>query len=287
MKWYWINDKEPDENGDIELRIDNAQGQRVSGFKGKTEAEVLVKLADSQVNANLRIAGLMKPDKSGRQTVTQEAKTLTSEDRLRLSEQITDPERVVEAVEEIVTARMGITPERVGGTLANMSREQQDQYFAQEAGAFRTNTPDFYPTVANRDALFAYLQQQGWDLTRNNLALAYSMLNEQGSLTPWPSDEERETERHFIASQQQPPNGTDNGGTNGAATAEPAPPPSTRARTVSISSGLRGTDATALPPKPPKLTPRYTRADIEKMGRAEFNEKLQNERGFRELVNAM
>ena len=69
MRWYWMNDKEPDENGDIELRIVNNENERVSGFKGKTVDEILEKIADSQVFANLRIAELQKPDKSGREPV--------------------------------------------------------------------------------------------------------------------------------------------------------------------------------------------------------------------------
>lgn len=286
MRWYWMNDKEPDENGDIELRIVNNENERVSGFKGKTVDEILEKIADSQVFANLRIAELQKPDKSGREPLRQEPKKLTPEDRLRLSADITDPERVVEAVEEIVTAQMGITPERVGNKLAQMSQQEIDRYYAEESGAFRYSTPDFYPVPQNRDALFGYMKEQGWDLTRNNLGLAYRILNEQGSLVQWPSDEEREKERNFIASQMNPPRASNgNGGTNGAA-AQPAPPP-TRARNVSISTGLRNSDASETRPRPPKLAPKYTRADIERMGRAEYNDKLQNEPGFREAVNAM
>jgi len=284
MQWYWLNDKQPDENGDYELRVDTDKGERQSSFKGKTTEEAFEKMTDAYVHLTLKLAGQPKPDRSVRQPLKQETKNITPEDRLRLSEQITDPEKVVEAVEEIVTARMGITPERVGSHLATMSKEEQDKFYAQESVAFRVNTPDFYPVPQNSDALFAYLKQQGWELTRNNLAIAYEMLREQGQLVSWPSDEERETERNFIAAQYNPPN---SGRPNGAATAQQAPPPNTRPRQTSISTGLRNSDASATPPRPVKLAPKYTRADIERMGRAEYNDKLASEPGFRDLVNQM
>ena len=289
MRWYWDNDKQPDENGNLKLVIVNAQEKVVSTFLGKDEDEMIGRLADSQVHANQKIATMMKPDSSGKEPLRQETKQLSPADRLRLSDDMTNPERVVEAVEEIVSARMGITPERVGSRLAKMDAAEQDRYFGEESKAFRLENPDFYPVTENRDAVFAYLKENQWDLTRNNLALAYQLLNDQGKLTPWPSDEEREQERNFIAAQAQPPNGTKQGG-NGAATAvaePPAPTPNARPRATSYSTGLRNADASATRPQPVKPSPKYTRADIERMSRTEFADKLRSEPGFKQLVDAM
>lgn len=276
MQRRWLNNKEPDENGDYILVIENSKGGRISTFKGKTLEEVAEKLADSQMSANEEIIRLRKPD-AARPKQKIEPKPLSPADRLRLSSEITDPERVVEAVEEIVTARQGISPDSLGARLSKMDQDQQDEFYAAEAKAFRDEHPEFYPVPQNRDALFAELRANGWDLTRNNLAIAFQTLLDRDEMILWPSDngenEASNNQPHLVEPQVKP---------NGQATAQP---PSPRPR--SVSTGIRASDASALPPTPIKKTAKYTRADIEKMSRSEFAEKLRNEPGFRQQVDAM
>jgi hypothetical protein len=282
MQRRWLNDKQPDENGDYILVIENSAGARVSTFKGKSIDEVAEALADSQVHANREINRLRKPD-AGRQQLRVEPKDITPADRLRLSSEITDPASVVEAVEEIVTKRTGIAPNKLGAEFSRMSREDQDQYFGQEAQAFRDEHPDFYPVPQNRDALFEELRANGWDLTRNNLALAFQTLKDRESLIPWPDDSQEQLPQEPTPAPQ--PAYTYNGGNgsaNGQTTANPAPSPRPR----SVSTGLRHSDASASAPPPPQKK-KYTRADIERMSRAEYNERLRNEPDFRRQVDAM
>jgi hypothetical protein len=286
MQKKWLNDKQPDENGDYILVIENSNGARVSTFKGQSIDDVLETVADSMVSANREISRLRKPD-AARPGLKVEQRSLTAADRLRLSSDITDPERVVEAVEEIVTARQGISPDRLGAKLSQMDSDERDAFYAAEAKAFREDHPEFYPVPQNRDALFEELKANGWDLTRNNLSIAFQTLWERGDMIPWPDDSGNNP-------PPPQPNPADDGGIhavqpspaapNGRTTPQPAPIP--RAR--SVSTGLRNADASASAPAPPKKAPmKYTRADIDKMGRAEFNEKLRNEPGFRDFINAM
>lgn len=282
MQKRWLNDKQPDENGDYVLVIENASGARVSTFKGKTMDEVAEALAESQVHANREISRLRKPD-AGRQQVRVEPKDITPADRLRLSNEITDPASVVEAVEEIVTKRAGIAPNKLGAEFGRMSREGQDSYFGQEAQAFRDEHPDFYPVPQNRDALFEELRANGWDLTRNNLAIAFQTLKDREALVSWPDDTQEQLPQEQIPALPQPAyiNGG-NGYANGQPTAQPAPSPRPR----SVSTGLRHSDASAFPPPPPRPK-KYTRADIERMSRAEYNDKLRSDPDFRRQVDAM
>ena len=189
MEYKLLNNGEPNADGFIEATIESSEGKRVSTFKGKSEREIIERLLESQVNANREIARLRKPD-AARPQLKVQPKELTAADRLRLSTEITDPNRVVEAIDEIVTAKQGVSPDKVGSEFARMNRVEQDSFYATEAQAFRDEHPDFYPVPQNRDALFEELKANGWDLTRNNLAIAYATLVDRGDMIPWPSDQQ-------------------------------------------------------------------------------------------------
>ena len=267
----WLNDRQPDENGDITAVILNENGGRVSTFKGTTIEEVADKLLDNQLKANAAIARLKQPDK-GKPPQQSEPKQLTPDDKLRLAGQISDPEKVVEAVTEIFTAAAGTTPDKIG---KRMSQQEASDYYAAEARAFVAAHPEYISSDRNRDALFDELKANGWDLTRNNLAIAFETLKEREDLELRPQSDEEE-----------PPQST--GGASGGtpAPAQPTPEPKPLPRPRSVATGIRSSDATALAPPPPKKQ-KYTRADIELMSRAEYQHKLANEPGFRQQVDAM
>jgi hypothetical protein len=284
MPLRWLYDKQPDENGNFTLQIETTSGARVSTFTGKSIEEVAERAAASQEEANITISNLRRPD-TGKQGIRiQPPREVSPADRLRLSTEITDPYRVVEAVEEIVTARQGISPDKAGAEFARMSNQEQSAYYLEEAQAFAAANPDYYGVPQNSDALFKELFTNKWPITRNNLALAFERLKARGEMIPWPSpnaDEEESEELETVPPQPRYTNGHTNEPPNGR-TAQPAPAPRPR----SISTGIRNTDATALPP-PPVRKAKYTRADVENMSRAEYNEKVQNDPEFRRQVDAM
>lgn len=272
MKYEWLNDGEPDENGDYIAVIENASGARISTFKGKTYKEVADALLHSQANANREISRLRRPDRARiPQPLKTETKELTSADKLRLSTEITDPDRVVEAVTEIVTHAQGASPREITTRLANMTDEQRDQYYKDEAVAFMKDTPDYYPVQQNRDKLFGALKDSQLDLTRNNLTLVFQTLQDQGELIAWPAE---------------PTDGPKQNGQMREESPEPNPPsPTNTSRPRSVSTGIRSSDASASPPPPP--TPKkITRADIERMSRAEYQERLRDP-AFKKAVDAL
>ena len=279
MEYKLLNNGEPNEEGLIEAVITNTEGRQISHFKAKTKDELIETLLESQVNANREIGRLRKPD-AARQPIRVEPKVLSPADRLRLANEVTDPNRVAEAIEEVVTARMGISPDKLGAEFARQSRAEQDAFYGGEAQAFINETPEYYPVQQNSDTLFNELRARGWDLTRNNLAIAYQNCLERGALIPWPSEqhEEEVEELHGQPAAARNGNGTPNG--SQAPTAY-----SPRPRTIAT-TGLRSSDASALPPPPPKPQ-KYTRADIERMSRSEFNDKLLSDPNFRRQVDSM
>ena len=283
MEWKWLNDGQADDNGDYILQIVNAKGNPVSTFKGKTPHKV----AESAANANIQATEFIrtrKPD-AGRPTLRVEPRQLTPADRLRLSSDITDPEKVVEAVAEIVTAQQGISPANAGKKFADMDQGERDAYWLAESKAFTELHPEYYPVPQNRDAVFAEMRANGWDLTRNNLSIAFQTLWDRGDMIPWPDDSGESTPNPSDSNEDEG-NGSPAIATppNGRPTPVPAAP-SPRPRTVA--TGLRNADASASAPAAPRQkTPRYTRADIERMSRQEFNDKLAFEPGFREWYNS-
>lgn len=284
MESKWLNDKQPDENGDITAVVENSEGVQVSIFKGKTIEEVAEKLLIGQTQANREISRLFKklrPDQ-GRKPLKQQTKVLSTDDKFRLASEMSDPDKVVGAVQEIVNSTGKVPLEQIAEKALENDQKQSDEFYAAEARAFREEFPEYYNTDKNRDALFDELKANGWDLTRNNLAIVYNTLKEREELEPWPVE------------GATPIEGNREGGNSAPATApvpiavpngkpEP-PPPSPRPR--SIATGLRNSDASALPPPPPRKK-LYTRADIEMMSRTEYTRKLQEEPGFRQQVDAM
>jgi hypothetical protein len=148
-----------------------------------------------------------------------------------------------------------------------MTDDDRDQYYKDEATAFVQATPDYYPVQQNRDKLFAALKDNQLDLTRNNLALVFQTLSDQGELIAWPSEA---TDGPVKPNGQPEPN---------------SPPSPTITRPRSVSTGIRSSDASATAPPPP--TPKkITRADIERMSRAEYQERLRDP-AFKKAVDAL
>lgn len=284
MQPKWLNDAEPDEHGVITAVIENTQGQRISTFKGSTVKEVADKILESQANANREIARLRRPDQSkGPKPLTLQPKELTPADKLRLATEITDPEKVASAVTEIVTASQGAPPHAVAQAASSTVGTMSDEYYRQEAQAFRDANPDYYPTPENQRKIFAALEANKIDLTRNNLTLVFQALQDQGELElePLPNPEDG-TESELPAM----PNGQVREAQPPPETNSPSPTVVTRPRSVSVSTGLRPSDASGMKPKPP-APKKITRAELEAMSRVEYENRLRTEPGFRQQVDAL
>ena len=164
-----------------------------------------------------------------------------------------------------------------------MTREEQDTYFCARPWPSVKKTPTF--TLCRKTAkLFEELKANGWDLTRNNLELAFETLKEQRRFVPLAGRLSR----------------TNTPGTNpGIRRTQPVyidgamDPRMDRQQLKQLP--LRDLAAyrrdygirclRVRPPRPRKK--KYTRADIERMSRADYNEKLRSGPEFRRQVDAM
>jgi hypothetical protein len=274
IEWIHDDDLGLSEDGEYEVILKNAKGNRISTFKGPNLKVVTDKALKAQIIANQEMNKLRQPDRA-RVPGKIEPRTITDADRLRLSTDITDPEKVVETVTEIITAQQGVAPAAAGKRFANMDQKERDEFYAAEATAFAKAHPDYYPVPQNRDALFDELKANGWELTRNNLAIAYQTLMDREEMIPWPIE---------TGEQNPPPTNGAEAHPNGQANTGPTPAPSPRPR--SVATGIRNGDASASAPTPPKKQ-KYTREDIERMPRAEYNDKIRSDPEFRRQVDAM
>lgn len=258
----------PDDNGEFTLEIVNSRGNRVSTFKGHSMIEVNEKMAEAQVQANRQLGRLMTPDKGRPQPFQATPQAISEADRLRYSTSITDPAKVVEVIEEVVTRKQGAAPNKMAERVATFDQEAANRYYTQEAEAFVNSHPDYYPTPENQKRIFAELERRGYDLTRNNIAIVYEALADDGQMDMWPDGQ---------------PGPDDEAAPPSAAPVLPMPsPPKPAVR----SSGLRARDASAMKPPPVKPKPLVTREQLERMGRQEYEDKLRDP-VFRRAVDAL
>jgi hypothetical protein len=196
---------------------------------------------------------------------------------MRIASEITDPEKVVDAIAEA----MGASP--LGKRFSDMDEEEQNAYYLAEAEAFKAATPLYYPVQQNQELLIKELERRRIDLTRNNLSIVFQTLWDEGKMIAWPqADSDEEESGEPGPAQATPPNGASSSVSN--RTPEPnSPPPTSRPR--NISTVIRSSDASGSAPPPP-VKKKVTRADIEKMSRAEYTDALRNP-DFRKQVDAL
>lgn len=263
----------PDENGNYTLQYETEDGQRASTFKGKSMLEVAKALSKSQIEATKSLGKLLRPDKGREVPLRVEPKSLSPAEKLRLSSDILDPDKIEDAVMEIVTAKTGVAPSAMAERVGNLDQRDADAYYRAEAQAFLEEHPEYYPVQQNQVMLFNALEARGYDLTRNNLGIVFNQLLNEGKMVHWPSDD---------ATAESGGGATPDDSRASARGLEPAANGAPR----SISSGLRSSDANGMKPQPPKPKPLVTRAEVDRMSRAEYNERLRDP-AFRKAVDAL
>jgi hypothetical protein len=152
----------------------------------------------------------------------------------------------------------------MGQRVATLDQQEAEDYALAEANAFMDEYTDYYRVPQNAEILTAELRAQNMPMTRGNLAAVYESLLGTGRLIPMPEQADGEV---------LPP----------AVAAPPSKPPS---QPRSISTGLRSSDASAMRPAPVPKKPIVTRADLERMPRAEYNERLRDP-AFRRAVDQL
>jgi len=268
MKIFWENDGEPNAEGQYVATIDMENGSGVQRFIGKTHKDVADSLLQAQASATQKITQLSRDRKvdslPAKPKLTPRA--LTADEKKRVAEDITDPDKVESAVSTVVEAHIGAPLPVVRERINELSEDEQAATAAEETKAFLRENPDFFPTPHNNQTLLRFMELNRMDPTRNNFAKAFIDLREANLLTPRPKP-----------STEPPPQPSPQDGIR----------PGTRPRGTS-STGLRNGDSGATPAaRSNEPAPKYTKIEILSMGDATYKDKFDNEPGFRELVDKL
>jgi hypothetical protein len=265
----WRNSGEPID-GLYVVDVDPEDGSAVQTFKGETFKEAADKLANAQFHASRAINELKQgrvPDRA----VTKKPlkpRELTEDEKFQAAQDMRDPNKVTEAMDRVMEARLGGKPNEVAARLNSIDEKELENQAIAEVNIFIQTTPDWYQTEENKNTLFGYIRDNNLAWTAKNYRIVFDKLMSDGLLTRRPettteTPETPETNAH---------------------TERIAPQQTTRPR-GSFSSGVRASTMSNVPPGKPK--PKYTRQEIELMPRAVFKHKMENEAGFAQFVDQL
>ena len=158
-------------NGKWKLTVTSDEpGVPISVFHG-TRDEISDQLADSQLNANQRIAELKRNSQPAASQPPPPAgpKPLSAGERMQTVADLANPSTVDSAVTRIMESVVGpIENLRDSAANAPAEREERLERKATEAAqAFAAANPEYYLTQHNAETIYAYVQLRG-DLTRQD-----------------------------------------------------------------------------------------------------------------------
>jgi hypothetical protein len=265
MPVTWRNNGEP-VDGEYVAEISFTDGRQKQVFRGASYKDVADRLLQAQEHASDAINQLKQgrtPDPATPRRRVQ-PRPMTAGERMKAASDITDPAKADAAVTRIVESVIG-PADAIREAVNKMDDDNEAQEAEGAAAAFATATPEWYPSAHNKAVLVKFMQTNGYAPTSSkNFSIAFDELKEAGLLQSRPADDGQEDE-------QQPPERI-------------APQPVTRPRGTLV-TGVRASDTSNTGPRAPR--PKYTREDIEKMGRATYRQKLESEPGFEALVEQL
>ena len=110
------------------------------------------------------------------ETVTFKPKSLTEEDRVRISRNLLDPERFDEASEELFTAKLGVSPTELTKTISELQSDRIQARAVAEANAFAQANPTYVSRQENAEAITNWLLKHNLAPVRANFQRAYETL---------------------------------------------------------------------------------------------------------------
>lgn len=109
-------------------------------------------------------------------TVTFKPKSLTEEDRVRISRNLLDPDRFDEASEELFTAKLGVSPTELTKTISELQSDRLQAKAVAEANAFAQANPAYVSCQENAEAITNWLLRHNLAPVRANFQRAYETL---------------------------------------------------------------------------------------------------------------
>jgi hypothetical protein len=117
---------------------------------------------------------------------------LTAAERMQITRDINDPEKIDSALDLAIEAKLGAKPEHVSQTIDKNSRNASSIRAAQEAAVWKDMHPEFYPSQNNVNDIAMWVQNKGLEFTVENFEKAYTEL--APALEQAPSSPERTQE---------------------------------------------------------------------------------------------
>lgn len=186
------------------------------------------------------------------------ADPLTAEERIQISQDLLDPEKMDAASDRLFRARFG-DPDALRTRLARVEQQIDRSNVQEEAKAFMRERADYFPCQKNLETLAAWIEKYELDPIKENFTLAYDTLKDVLISRPAPAP----VVETPVTVQPTP-------------ITTPAPRP--------VSTGLTRSNASDSGPAP---SAGITRQELDKMSGDEYKRKLLHEKGFREKVEAL
>ena len=235
-----------------------------SVYRG-TKAEIADMLADSQFNANRRIAELKRaPNGSAH------PKPLTPNERMQTVAELQNPATVDQAFSRLHEAATGETPEEAHTRRQAEDEERIRNLAVDAAQQFERETPEYYHIQHNANVMVDYMQLRGMDPTKvENYRQAFDYLAAKKLLQPRPPEAENQDEdeeEEMVQRNAPTPN------------APPKPP-------ARISTGIQSRDISGTPPRPTTRL-KYSREQLDQMSPQTYKQLMLTDRAELEKCEA-
>jgi hypothetical protein len=246
-------------NGLWKLTVTSVEGIQPQVYRG-TKDQITDMLADSNANATKRINELKQSSNGNGQPQT---RPMTAAERMQVVADIGDPATVDKAITRVIESTLGpVESLRQSAENAPAEREERHTRLAVEtAESFTEETPDWYPSEFNKNALVNFMRTQGMSpINRDHYTQAFEELRAAGLLQRKPEEDDENPE----SEESQQPERT-------APTQTASPKTPTR-----ISTGIRSSDVSGERPRPTTRL-KYSREQLANMGKAQYKTLMQTD----------
>lgn len=220
-------------------------GRSPQVYYGKSKAQIAEQLANAQEHATEAIDQLKQGNRPAPAPRKATPQPLQPGERMQVASDITNPAKVETAVTRVIES---VT----GKPISELAAGNAEQNAANAATRFVQGTPDWYPTEHNKQTLVAYMQTHSMDNTKvEDFSRAFQNLMAAGLLQTRPEQPKTvEAEPERIAPRTQTP--------------------------ARVSTGIRANDVSGTT-APPSRRLKYTREEIDKMGKEKYKHLLMTD----------
>jgi hypothetical protein len=263
-------------------------------FEAPTQKELIKKLIAAHENASValyktrkavKLGTMLEPDPD-EPLQTFEPKTLSADERIKVTKMLGDPSTVVEGYRLLSEATYGASPEVVRESLQDREVQKRVGNIQNAIAQFKSETPEYVESQGNADTLKKYMEKKNLRYTAKNLKIAFEDLVNDGLLVVRaPKAEVPAPPAPVTPAAVAPPVSQEIPGTP-TIPAPVIPSEPTEVRPKQSSSGLGRDNSSAVPGAVPAKAVGITVRDINRMTAAQYQEALKDPE-FKKQVDAL